>query len=43
MGSEMCIRDSMYSAPVADLMAAALAALFVVRELSQMKQLQKEG
>ena len=31
----------MYSAPVADLMAAALAALFVVRELSQMKQLQQ--
>lgn len=34
----------MYSAPVADLMAAALALLFVVRELSQMKLLQqKEG
>ena len=35
------IEGVMYSAPVADLMAAALAALFVVRELSQMKQLQQ--
>lgn len=34
------IEGVMYSAPVADLMAAVLAVLFVVRELRHMKALQ---